>query len=213
MEGKPEKKQPKGSSLKPFFPRHEDLQWLRDYKNHQDNVLYQRINFFALMLSIFIASVLSIEGNPVAQILFSILGLSLTYLWWRSVDRQHKIVEYIRDELYKMYVPYQKLRYYRDPKLSNIEQTASGQELSNKKPTVSGQKLLVHCVPLLFGVFWDVILVIAVLDLTKIKVSDDFKMWAGVSLSVVTVIVSFFLFFLPAVKKYRMTLKKNPDSL
>ena len=154
------------------------------------------------MLSIFIASVLSIEGNPVAQVLFSILGLPLTNLWWRSVDRQHKIVEYIREVLYEAYDPYQNLRKYRDRKFSKEEQKASG------------QKLLVHRVPLLFGVFLVVILVIAVLDFTKIEVNDDVKLEARLILSVVTaVFASLFFFFSPAAKQYKDDPEKNPNSL
>lgn len=148
----------KDIELPEAHPTKEEKEWLRQYKMHQEGLLYSRINIFLLSVSliaaIFMTSAASIfkgslEAHWLLQLLIlflPILGLCLTLAWWFAACRQKEVVDF-----------YSKMQKRSDPFYEwlsilrrEIRDTGKKKCYFNKR----GQKVLVNLLPKLFFIFW-----------------------------------------------------------
>jgi len=125
---------------------HDDRQWLRQYKLHQEEILYSRINIFVVVLSIFVA-IFGAAQSQDAVIAFAVLllGAVLTIVWWLAVHRQNVIVN---DYRFRLDVEDPLFRKWRE------DRWRKDKEEGRKRKRVSGQKLVIYVLPSIFGVFW-----------------------------------------------------------
>ena len=123
-----------------IYDSNEGVAWLRTYKDHQDTVLYERVNFFALAISILMAVAMGMT-NLYIQLAISVAGMILTCGWWLAVRRQRQVVEFARKQLLRIDISYNVNRKVRE-------------ESYKSKFLISGQRILVHWVPVLMFVIW-----------------------------------------------------------
>lgn len=129
----------------------DDLQWLRQYKIHQENILYSRINIFILVSSIFLGIFGVVLSQDVrsqdVEIAFAVscLGTIITIVWWLAVHRQRIVVNDLRRRLYKHDTLYRKRRIVRD-KLDKKQW--------KRIRRISGQRLVIDVLPATFLVVW-----------------------------------------------------------
>ncbi len=133
-------------------PNESDIEWLRQYKMHQENLLYSRINIFLLSLSLIAAISITVTSSiPIHVIIWlkllplfvSFLGLSLTWAWWFAVSRQRKVVAFY-SMLQKKYDPFYDW---------GVNVRMKIEENVNKVDW-HGQSVLVHFLPFSFLLFW-----------------------------------------------------------
>ncbi|MCH8045160.1 MAG: hypothetical protein IID44_15730 [Planctomycetes bacterium] len=127
----------------------DDIKWLRDYKLHQENILYSRINIFIVVSSIFVGSFCILQSQVFLAYLAWLAGAALTRVLWLAIRRQSMILNDYRDLLYNEDPVYRNWRRYRKWK-----DKARGKE---GKP-ISGQKLMFDYLPRIFGAFWAIAL-------------------------------------------------------
>lgn len=144
----------KASTKKPTTASPEEIQWIREYKLHQENILYSRVNIFIVVLSIFVAifgatiqsGSLDSRSHEFAYIVL-VLAVLLTAFWFSAVHRQNVILIDLRSELKEKDLIYKNWKAARDS------------EDRNKKlwrRPISGQFLLIYGLPGVFAVFWAV---------------------------------------------------------
>ncbi|MCP4545425.1 MAG: hypothetical protein GY835_03025 [bacterium] len=126
----------------------ENLKWLRDYKNHQESILYMRINIFIVVSAILIAGFVDV---PIKDLLLrcsvASLGLGVTVLWIVVVLRQWTVTKHLRHFLLKLgnVDPlYRSMRAYRILR----------DEESFLTKRLSGETLLFLLLPGVFLLFW-----------------------------------------------------------
>ena len=124
----------------------DDLQWLRQYKQHQEEILYSRINIFILVSSIFVG-IFGVVLSQDVKIAFAVscLGAALTIIWWLAVHRQRVIVNDFRVRLDDTDTYYKECR--------NDRRTKDKAHRMKRK-LISGQRLLIDFLPAVFLLFW-----------------------------------------------------------
>ncbi len=121
------------------------IDWLRGYKEFQENILYQRANMSvlvsAILTTIFATIFIKVEKTDTIM-KYSICGFGLlvTVILFLSLHRQSKILTCLRDLLKgKDASVYAEWRKYHEGKCKSI---------------ISGRVLIVYCLPAAFLVFW-----------------------------------------------------------
>lgn len=135
----------------------EEICWLREYKIHQETILYTRVNIFVLVMSILIATTLMAQDkNKLISIIICGFSIVVTVLWFLIIRRQKQVVDDIRDMLLKSdKVVYEKIR-----QLRNLRDKGKDK---GKKRRISGQSLLFFGLPLVFTLFWLILFVLLIL--------------------------------------------------
>lgn len=114
--------------------------WLFDYKMHQENLLYARINIFIVVSSIFLASFATISQSKefIPSLTVCLLALGVTIIWILNVRRQMFIVNFYAEKL--------KL----DPTFAEFKKDP----LRATRKGISGQASLGYWVPCMFIIVW-----------------------------------------------------------
>ncbi len=115
--------------------------WYYDYKKHQEEILYSRVNIFMVAVSILAAALVAVQ-EPLLRLFVAFLGLASTAFWYLAVKRQKEIVGDLRLQLEDADCLYKEMKRFRDRRDEKL------------KRRISGHWLLFFYLPLIFGVFW-----------------------------------------------------------
>ncbi len=142
----PREEEPRGGEISGRFLRllEEDRTWVRDYKNHQENILYSRINIFIVVSAILIAGFVGVLEVSTPDLRYHVawLGLGVAGLWIVVILRQWRVTRHLRDLLKVSDPLYRKMKNHRAEKDSRLTKL------------LSGQAMLFIFLPAIFALFW-----------------------------------------------------------
>jgi hypothetical protein len=127
----------------------EGIERLWQYRLQQENIFYQRLNFFLVaesMLLVAFTTILSKVDFWNTTISVGILGLLLTFLWGAVNIRQYQVYNHVRKLVEEVCPEFKDLRAIRP------------------KSFVRSWFLLTYIVPALIAIAWTVLLLMAVVD-------------------------------------------------